>query len=610
MNKISPGNPFVDKEDKDQKRIVWTTKMVDYALEAMDQGYKIKNSPFHENKLHLRKANIVFQYTEYELNEIRKCANDVVYFAENYAHVMTDEGVRKIGKGGLRDYQEGILNDFFNNRLNILCSARQSGKTITSCIFIAHYLLFNFDKNALLLANKEVTTKEIISKAKTVFENLPFFMKPGILSYDKMGVSFDNGCKLIGQSTSSRSGIGFTIHMLFLDEFAHIPRNIIEPFYENVMPTISSSNISRVIITSTVNGYNLFYTIWSNSPDNGFNPIEVNWWQVPGRDEAWKQQEIKRLGSEDAFDRQHGNKFMTSSKLLLDSTTIERFQRNIQFFKPTEENFEIFEFSSISKPEKYLKWHPDFDVEELSDPNSYFVLGVDVAEGIEQDYSVVNIFKINEMQPEEFDYIVSPGALPDFFKLDQVGVFSSNDLIPKYFAEALYIIGFELMDSERVKVMLEYNKYGELVLNYLESVLPQLNKFEHEAIVETKHSSKETNLKPGVLMKTDNKAIFCQNFKDITEQRRINIYDYDTIEEFKYFGKNEKGSYEAQQGHDDKAMSSIVVGEFFRVFDFIDFVEEYADGLPDEWHRKVDEKLELSAPEGEGGTDFDIYDIV
>jgi hypothetical protein len=117
----------------------------------------------------------------------------------------------------------------------------------------------------MVMANKGATMVEIIDKIKEVYKHLPFFLKPGIYVNNQTTMRFDNGCRLFGQATTKTAAIGFAIHLLFCDEFAHIPASYIEPFYRSVYPTLSSSKISRFIITSTPNGMNKFYDIYTSA---------------------------------------------------------------------------------------------------------------------------------------------------------------------------------------------------------------------------------------------------------------------------------------------------------------------------------------------------------
>lgn len=122
-------NPWIPQSDEDNtssNRLIWTTQKVNDLIVALDQGYKPKVAqPFYEGNPNLRKANIVFEYADEEIEEMARCANDIVYFAENYSTVMTDEGIRKVS---LRDYQKRMLRNFENERFNIVLASRQMGK--------------------------------------------------------------------------------------------------------------------------------------------------------------------------------------------------------------------------------------------------------------------------------------------------------------------------------------------------------------------------------------------------------------------------------------------------------------------------------------------------
>ena len=212
-----------------------------------------------------------------------------------------------------------------------------------SAIFIAWYTIFNVQKTCLCISNKGASVREIIDKIKVIYENLPFFLKPGVIKNDVYNMKFDNGCRLVAQSTTKKAGIGFTIHLLYLDEFAHIHPSFVNTFYENVYPTLSSSDISRIIITSTPNGFNKFHNIYDNAVKglNEFTPTRVDWWEVPGRDEKWMKREVANLGSLKAFNEQYGNQFVSSDDVLLPPEVIMRLQKNMIDFIP--HRFEVLD---------------------------------------------------------------------------------------------------------------------------------------------------------------------------------------------------------------------------------------------------------------------------
>ena len=601
-------NKWIPKEegDVDSERIIWSTKQINDLMLALDQGYRPKvKMPFYEGKQFLRKGNIVFEYTDEEIAELARCASDIVHFAEKYAVVMTDDGIRRVK---LREYQKRMLRNFQSERFNIVLASRQMGKTITASIYNAWYLTFNTDKNTLLLANKGDTTKEIIDKAKVVIENLPFFMKPGIIKYDVMNVRCDNGCRLMGQSTTAKAGIGFTIHNLYIDEFAHIHPSIADSFYENVYPTLSASKISRLTITSTPNGFNKFYKIYAAAErgDNEYCAMRIDWWEHPDRDDAWYQRELGNLGSIEAFNKQYGNEFVSSSNLLMDPVDLKKMRKSMKKF--VYHDLEEFENIGIDV-QGFLEWDPEFDIEDARYSENFWIFTVDIAEGNGGDYSVINMFQVSPMSFKEIENVQNPGAMYDFFKFKQVGRFRSNEHVIEDFAKVLYTLSADIFYNENVKLIVEYNTYGTVLFQYLRSVFPQRNDFDEEMLVRFKHRHDSRTLKPGIKLKSDNKAIFCQNFAKLYKNNRIEIFDEYTVSEASLFGTLPNGSYGAQMGNDDLIMSCITATEFFNTTDYADYVEELLDVIDEGLHSKMEAVL-YKDNEGDGDLQYDIYDLL
>ena len=594
---------FEFKVSKGAESFAWTSEKVEQLMLALDEGYKPKSTPFYEGNPNLRKGNIVFNYTPEELKEIKKCATDIVYFANTYCTVMTDEGLQTIK---LRPYQEEMLRQFQAERFNICLASRQVGKTICSSIFIAWYSVFNFDKNSLILSNKGATTREIIDKGKTILEHLPFFIKPGTLKWDVFNSKFDNGCRIIGQTTTKKAAIGFTIHLLFMDEFAHIPANFVNTFYENVYPTVSASANSKVIITSTPNGFNKFYDIYT-AADKGlseYTPFRVDWWDVPGRDDAWMKQEVANLGSDEAFNRQYGNQFIANSSLLLSAANLKKLvSGQVEFVHK-----EIPDFDEAEIDYSGLLWHPNFNLDEIEEDYNYWVFSVDIAEGTGGDYSVINIFQIKMLDKEDWKGVTTPGSFVDFFGIRQIGRFRSNSHTIEEFAKTLYILGFDLFYSENVKLIIEWNMFGGELIKRMETVFPQRNNFDEESVVKFKHRVDARTKQFGLKVKKDNKPIFCQNFKKYITQNKIRIYDKDTVKESSTFGKLPNGSYAGQLGNDDLIMTCINSSEFFTTLDYSDFVEELYDEMDPSIQNQIDEILEKDSKGG--NLNFDIYDLV
>jgi hypothetical protein len=434
-------------------------------------------------------------------------------------------------------------------------------------------------------------------------------MKPGIIKYDVMNVRCDNGCRLVGQSTTAKAGIGFTIHNLYLDEFAHIHPNIVDVFYENVYPTLSSSEISRINITSTPNGFNKFYEIWAGAVDgkNAYTPLRIDWWQHPARNEEWYKRELAQLGSEDAFNRQYGNEFISSSSLLLSPGSLGTLRKNSK--KYTHVDIEDFDNIHIDVKD-FLGFKPSFNIETSRDDDKYWLFTVDIAEGSGGDFSVINIFQVKPMSKKEIELVQNPGAMYDFFKLEQIAVFRSNEHSIEEFSKILYTLAIDVFYSENVKMLIEYNTYGTILVKYLQTVFPQRNDFDEDMILRFKHRHDSKGLKIGIRLRSDNKAVFCQNFKKLVESNRININEVNTINEASLFGTNKNGAYGAQMGHDDLIMSTIIATEFFNTTDYADYVEEILDVIDEKLHDYMEDVLYKDSNLSDGSLQFDIYDLL
>lgn len=175
-----------------------------------------------------------------------------------------------------------------------------SHNTTVSVAYLLHYILFNMDVNCAILANKLGTAREIMGRLQLAFEYLPPFLKQGVRQWNKSSIELANGSRIVADSTSGSSVRGKTFNIIFLDEFAFVPENIAEAFFNSTYPTISSGKTTKVIIVSTPNGLNLFYNLWTKAIEkkNEYVPIEVHWSMVPGRDEEWKETTIRNTSLE------------------------------------------------------------------------------------------------------------------------------------------------------------------------------------------------------------------------------------------------------------------------------------------------------------------------
>ena len=570
-----------NKTEVHEESNYWSTERVNELLRKADEeglDFKSVDNPFHDNNPEFKRANILFEYTREELVEIKKCAEDVTYFSK-HCQVMTDTGLNYIN---LRDYQTSVLKEYQDNRFNIFLAPRQVGKSITSSIILVWYLLFNHDKNAMILANVGDTAEELMDKIKHIIKGLPFFLKPGMQVNNVMSMRFDNGCRILAKTTTKTSGIGFTIHFLYMDEFAHINPNFIEAFFRSTYPTVSSSKVSRIIITSTPNGMNKFYEIYQLALEgkNSFNPIRVDWWQVPGRDDAWREKEIANLGGEELFNQEYGNQFLSSSTLLLGSNELKKIKRNeseflwreIECLHDTEINYEK------------LIWHPKFNLEEADEPGKRFVFSIDLSEGNKGDYTVLNIFKVATLPKPVIEKMKDFEDESDFFGLIQVGLFRENTINLEDFLKLVMTLILKIFNPERVKIALEMNYKGDM---FYEKMISKDDFFD-EMFLFTKHTENARVPKPGIKYNEKIKLKYCELLRSLVRNDRIIITEkkYTVLELFT-FGLNSRGTYSAQSGHDDVAMTLVNLSGLFDGYDFGQMVGESFDELVDNEYKDL-----------------------
>jgi len=173
-----------------------------------------------------------------------------------------------------------------------------SHNTTTAAAYLLYEAIFNSNKSIGILANKGATSAEILDRLCKMFEELPWFLKPGVVTWNKTSITLANGSKCFSAATSSSSIRGKSVGTLYCDEFAHIDNDV--EFFESTYPVISSGKTTKVIITSTPKGMNLFYKLWIESEQgrNEFVRSKYLWYDHPERDEAWRQTTESNIGTQ------------------------------------------------------------------------------------------------------------------------------------------------------------------------------------------------------------------------------------------------------------------------------------------------------------------------
>jgi len=186
----------------------------------------------------LKRTEVEHSYTEEEVLELARCAENPTYFIDNYCYIVTlDHGLQPFK---LYDCQKEKIQVIHNNRKVIIMEGRQQGKTSTSAAYILWYTLFQDSKTVAILANKATTSREIISRYQLMYENLPMWMQQGIKTWNKGDVELENGSIVFTAATTGAGIRGKSVNLLYIDEAAIIPNTIAEAFFTAVYPVISA----------------------------------------------------------------------------------------------------------------------------------------------------------------------------------------------------------------------------------------------------------------------------------------------------------------------------------------------------------------------------------
>ena len=468
------------------------------------------NDTYNGNKL-VKRDGVVQGWTNDELGEYSKCMHDPAHFATKYCKVVNlDRGLVPFD---LYPYQRKMFDHFKESRFSIVLACRQSGKSISSVAYLLWYSIFHPDKTVAVLANKGATAREMLARVTLMLEHLPFFLQPGTKALNKGSLEFSNNSRIIAAATSGSSIRGMSVNLLYLDEFAFVERAA--EFYTSTYPVISSGKETQIIITSTANGIgNMFHKIWEGAVQqtSEFKPFRVDWWDVPGRDEEWKDKTIANT-SQLQFDQEFGNTFFGTGNTLIPP--------NILLEQKAHHHLEALEGGELL-------------IYERPNAKHNYIMTVDVAKGRGQDYSTFNMIDITQRP----------------FK--QVAVYRCNTISPILFPTVIF--KYATLYNEAY-VIVESNDQGSLVTTGLYQDLEYEN-LHMDSFIKADRIGVEMNRKV--------KSVGCSAIKDILVHGKLNVVDPQTIQEMSTFVS--KGvSYEASEGNHDDLMMTLVMFGYFAV---------------------------------------------
>jgi hypothetical protein len=467
----------------------------------------------------LKRSGVNLGWDAEQIREYAKCSQDPVYFIKTYIKIVNiDKGLVPFE---IWPFQEEMVKTAIANRFVICKMPRQVGKTTTVAALLLWYVLFNDTYKIAILANKEKQSREILSRIQLAFEHLPRWLQQGVVQWNKGNIELENGSKILASSTSSTAIRGDSFNLIYLDEFAFVPNNIQEEFFSSVYPTISSGQTSKILITSTPNGMNMFYKLWSDSEEgrNRYERVSVHWSDVPGRTAKWREETIDNT-SERQFSQEFECEFLGSSNTLIDGKVLQR----LTYISPIHSSNNVDIYKNAEKRHKY-------------------VIVVDTSRGVDIDYSAFVVFDVTSVP------------------YNIVCKFKANDISPLVYPNVIYQLA-QLYNN--AYVLVETNDIGQQVADILHQDL----EYDGVLITQTKGRAGQKlgggfgKGRPmfGVRTTAQVKRIGCGNFKSLVENNKLIINDFDLLYEMARFIEN-KASYEAEEGeHDDLVMCCVLFG--------------------------------------------------
>jgi hypothetical protein len=498
----------------------------------------------------LKKAGVKINFTEDQIREYHKCAKDPEYFIENYMKIVSvDRGLINFG---LYQYQRKMVRTFKDNRFSICKMPRQSGKSTTVTGYMLWLILFHDNQSIAILANKGSLARDMLAKIQLAYEHIPKWMQQGIVIWNKGNIELENGSKILASATSASAIRGGSYNLIFLDEFAFVPRNIAEEFFASVYPTISSGKTSKIIVVSTPNGLNHYYKMWVDATEkrSEYVPIEVHWRDTPGRDDKWREQTIRNT-SEEQFKQEFETEFLGSTLTLISGSKLRSMA-----------------FKNVSRD----AW--GVDIYHQPEFKHTYAIMVDTGHGVGLDYSAFTVVDVSQVP-----YRV-------------VAKYRNNNVVSSFYPE---IIARYARAYNNAYILVETNDIGKTVAETLHRDL------ECENVLWTTQMGRggqqlsagfSGRSQLGVTTSRFVKAVGCSSLKELIEGDKLIIEDFDIIEELSNF-VSKGSSYEAEEGYnDDLVMSLVLFGWLAKQLYFKELTDiDIRHRIAEEKLREMDEDL-------------------
>jgi hypothetical protein len=561
----------------------------------------------------VKPAGYLMPYTdEQKYDLIVRCPSDPIYFITNYCWIISTRGGQMMFN--LYDYQRDLILHYLNHEKTVTLLSRQVGKTETTVAFLLWWAMFKPHQTILIASYKADFAKAIMARLKFMYEECPWWLKAGVKSYNVMSVEFENGSKIIAETTTENTGRGYPVNLFYFDEFAYVPPNISEGLWTSIFPTITGSKDCRCILTSTANtDEDKFAQIWFNSrqsrfsadtsytkrmleedaeePDyetfwenddikkdiieqdmeedavHGFWGFHVPWNQVPGRDEEFKQGILASGYSEEQWGRDYECKFLTDNPTLLSAT-------------------KLLALNSVVRPPRFvdrwgMRWY-----EEIKPSTSYGVI-LDPSEGVGRDDACIQVVElplmvqVAEWNSNRADQVEQSKML--YRTIRRIHKIQTNDADHNGRTQIYYSV--------------ECNGIGLGILSALE--------IEYERQIPGWLIDSRDNKMRGIRLTSANKKNRCLDMAALIERNVLVPRSRHFVSQLKTFVQRRAGVYAAKDGAKDDIVMSMVL-----MMQMIDELRVQDYDIQDRLLFEVTEDFDTSDAESIYGSQYKPFAII
>lgn len=456
--------------------------------------------------------------------EYLKCAKDPVHFMKKYCYIQHPQRGRI--QFNLYPFQEKVLKLVQDNPYSIILKSRQLGISTLTAAFSLWMMLFSKDKNILCIATKQETAKNMVTKVKFMYDNLPSWLKVNALENNKLTLRFANGSQIKAVSAASDAGRSEAVSLLLIDEAAFIDQ--IGEIWASAQQTLATGGGCIALSTPYGTG-NWFHSTWvkAESGENDFLPIRLPWDVHPERDQNWRDRQDELLGDPRMAAQECDCDFSTSGDIVFYS-----------------EYLEYYEKSFIKKPLERRGMDGNLWVWESPDYTRDYVVVADVARGDGKDYSAFHVIDIaNNVQVAEYK--------------GQIGTQEYGHLlvgIASEFNEALLVIENANIGWSTIQVAIDRN-YPNLYYSPKSDV-------SHSETYFDKYMD-NSKMVPGFTMSTRTRPMVIGKFQEYLSDKGVTIQSQRLIEEMKVFVWR-NGKPEAQPGYNDDLVMAFGIAMFVR----------------------------------------------